>query len=151
MKRIATLLCGAVMTLAAMAVPANPQPAVVSQPDGSQLTLRLCGDEFYHFNTTMDDYTIVQNIAGAWVYAVMNGNQLEASNVLARDAGKRSAAELALLESTPRHLTSIAAVEGSKRARAMVQGPAHIRTFDISQFRGLIILIQPKDTPMKVP
>ena len=150
MKRIATLLCGAVMTLAAMAVPANPQPAVVSQPDGSQLTLRLCGDEFYHFNTTMDDYTIVQNIAGAWVYAVMNGNQLEASNVLAHDAGKRSAAELALLESTPRHLTSIAAVEGSKRARAMVQGPAHIRTFDISQFRGLIILIQPKDTPFSM-
>lgn len=146
MKRIASLLFGAAITLAASAIPANPQPAVMPQPDGTQVTIRLCGDEFYNFNTTLDDYTIVKNIAGAWVYAVESGDQLAASSVLAHDAGQRSAAEEAFLSSISKRLISISGVSESKRMRAAAQGPAFVRTFDISQFRGLIILIQPKDT-----
>ena len=56
------LLALAIVALAAVqaqAVPANPEPATVTQPDGSTLTVVLHGDEFYNFNTTADGYTIV--------------------------------------------------------------------------------------------
>ncbi|MBO7609457.1 MAG: M6 family metalloprotease domain-containing protein [Muribaculaceae bacterium] len=150
MKRLVTLLCGAAMTLAAMAVPANPMPVVMTQPDGTKVTARLCGDEFYSFSTTLDNYTIVQNTSGAWVYAIKDGDNLVASSVLAHDAGQRSAEEIALLDSTPKRLTNRAAVASSKRARIVAQGPAFASGFDLSQFRGLIILIKPKDTPFSM-
>ena len=41
-----------------LAVPATPYPVKVTQPDGSELTVRLNGDEFYHFYTTDDGYTV---------------------------------------------------------------------------------------------
>ena len=145
MKRIASLLLGLCVAVMAWAVPANPRPAVLVQPDGSQVTARLCGDEFYHFNTTLDDYTIIQDASGAWTYAVQKGDDLVPSGVMAHDAGNRTAAELALLASTSRHLTSRRAVANSHVLRASAQGPAYARSFDLSKFRGLIILIEPSD------
>ncbi|MBR1803401.1 MAG: M6 family metalloprotease domain-containing protein [Muribaculaceae bacterium] len=146
MKKIFSIFAAGMLAFAANAVPANPQPAIVSQSDGTKLTLKLCGDEFYHFNTTADGYTIVQNAAGSWVYAVRNGEELVASTVLAHDAGQRTAAEEALLATTQRRLTNKAQVADSKRARAKAQGPAYAPKFDLSKFHGLIILVEPSDT-----
>ena len=47
-----------VTTSRLQAEPAHPQPFTVTQPDGSSLTLKLVGDEFYHYNTTIDGYTV---------------------------------------------------------------------------------------------
>ena len=146
MKKLFSMIVAGLLALNAGAVPANPQPVVTNQPDGSMVTLKLCGDEFYHFSTTLDGYTVVKNVAGAWVYAVRNAdNNLVASNVLAHDADNRSAEEQSLLASTPRRLTNLTSVANSKQVRAAAQGPRFVRTFDISKFRGLVILIQPSD------
>ena len=45
---VATLLTATQL----LAVPATPYPVKVTQPDGRELTVRLNGDEFYHFYTT---------------------------------------------------------------------------------------------------
>ena len=134
------------MAFAAHAIPANPMPVVVSQPDGTQLTLKLCGDEFYHFHTTLDGYTIMQTADGGWVYAVRSGDGLKESGVMAHDAGQRSATEEALLANTQLGLTNLASVAESKRARAAAQGPVFARKFDLDKFRGLIFLVEPSDT-----
>ena len=52
------------VTNRAFAEPAHPQPVTVMQPDGSTLTLKLVGDEFYHFNTTTDGYTLLKDKGG---------------------------------------------------------------------------------------
>ena len=52
MKRFLSLMAGAALAFYAAAVPANPRPQVTQQPDGTQVTLQLCGDEFYSFSTT---------------------------------------------------------------------------------------------------
>lgn len=145
MKRLLSFVCGTAMTLAAMAVPANPKPVVMIQPDGTQVTARLCGDEFYHFSTTIDGYTIVKNTQGAWVYAIKKGEDIVASNVLAHDAEQRTADELSLLSSTPRGLTNGANVKSARRLRAAAQGPSYVQYFDYSKFHGLIVLVQPSD------
>lgn len=45
---------------------------IVTQADGSQLTLYASGDEFYHWVHDKDGYTIVQADDGYCYYAVKN-------------------------------------------------------------------------------
>ena len=50
--------------------PANTEPIEAQQPDGTTVTVRLFGDEYYHFAETMDGYTVVRTTSGdAWAYA----------------------------------------------------------------------------------
>lgn len=50
-----TALCG---TVGVEAVRSNPRPSQVQLPDGSELAVRLQGDERYHYHTTSDGYVI---------------------------------------------------------------------------------------------
>ena len=51
------------------AVPAHPGKLQVRQPDGTMLTLCLKGDEWCHYHTTADGYTVVKDSLGYYVYA----------------------------------------------------------------------------------
>ncbi len=42
------------------AVPADPRPRIVTNPDGSEVTVRVHGDEFFHFMTDADCTRILQ-------------------------------------------------------------------------------------------
>ena len=139
MRKLSFLLMSAIICLIAQANPANPGLVQVPQPDGSLLTIRLVGDEFYHFNTTADDYTIVLNDKGAYVYARLDGKNLVATDILAHDQGSRSAAELALLASTPKRLVDDFAVEQANVRR--VKRNVDLSNFDFENFHGLVILI----------
>ena len=52
-----------------MAIPAKREAVRVTQPDGSTVTILLHGDEWKHFITTFDGYTIVKDTRGFYVYA----------------------------------------------------------------------------------
>ena len=51
-----------------MSRPANPTPFKITQPDGSQLTVQLIGDEFFHYYQTSDGLVIQRNSAGIFEY-----------------------------------------------------------------------------------
>lgn len=68
-KILLTLAASLCLSLVARAVPMCPDPVTVTQPDGTTLTLVGHGDEYYHFVTTTDGYTVVQNSDGYYVYA----------------------------------------------------------------------------------
>ena len=72
---------------------ADPTPATVTQPDGTQLTIRLHGDEFYHFNTTLDGYTILKNPNNFYVYAERRDGRLVPGKVIANNKAMRQEAE----------------------------------------------------------
>jgi hypothetical protein len=57
-----------------MANLANPNPVVVTQADGSLITLRLIGDEVDNFYTDEDGYTCIQDNKREWVYAFQAPN-----------------------------------------------------------------------------
>ena len=76
---VATLLTATQL----LAVPATPYPVKVTQPDGRELTVRLNGDEFYHFYTTEDGYTIVKNEMGFFTYAQRAEGKLEPTAMVA--------------------------------------------------------------------
>lgn len=50
----------------AHAVPANPDPYLATQPNGENVTLRLSGDEWSHFEETLDGYTVLRK--RGWLY-----------------------------------------------------------------------------------
>ncbi|MBQ9466552.1 MAG: M6 family metalloprotease domain-containing protein [Muribaculaceae bacterium] len=150
MKRLIGLMVAAASVAVANAIPANPMPGVCQQPDGTSVTLRLVGDEFYHYNCTSDGYTVLRNSAtGAYEYARLDGaGRLSSTGVLAHDAARRTPSEMSLLAITGKHVTDrVASTEGTRarRARDEQGGLNRIKQFDYDKFRGLIILINYSD------
>ena len=146
---IVTLLAAA---QAAMAVPACPDPATVSQPDGTSLTLCLLGDEFRHFNTTSDGYSVVKNGEGYYVYAQLEDGCLTATEVIAHDPEARAADELAYLATVEKYLTPDITAQQSEAISAQRTLTKEARTklhnyglYDTSNFRGLVILVEYND------
>ena len=147
MKNLLLLLVMGLMCLNALAVPADPTPATVTQPDGTTLTIVLHGDEFFNYLTTTDGYTVVKNKAGYYTYARLDGDRLVASNTVARD--NRTAADRAYLAGVPKSLKSQAMVEQGRKMlnqrNDLLRGIGHGGHMDYSKFRGLIILINYTD------
>ncbi|MDD5102302.1 MAG: M6 family metalloprotease domain-containing protein [Endomicrobiaceae bacterium] len=69
------------------AVPANPNPIKITQPDGTNITIQARGDEFYHWNETSDGYTILKDTETKfWTYAQKNqdGSLLPSSYIVGK-------------------------------------------------------------------
>ena len=143
-----TLLVG-LLCLNMNAVPADPTPGQVTQPDGSKLTVQLHGDEFFNYLTTIDGYTVVKNEAGYYTYARLDGNRLIAGNCIARDEANRTAAAKAVLAQLPKALKSPAMLKRGINRRnhrdGLLRGVGHGGHMDYDKFRGLIILVNYTD------
>ncbi len=85
------------LAVAQQRVPANPSPAVVHQPNKDSLSIRLIGDEWHHYNTTLDGYLIVQNQRGYWCYGSIKNPQ-KPSLRKAHNKGQRTCCEQRWLE-----------------------------------------------------
>ena len=72
------------------AIPAIPDPVVMTQPDGKTLTVMIKGDERINWYESMDGYTLLFNQAGYLSYAQLDENRnLQPSNYIATDIEKR--------------------------------------------------------------
>ena len=147
MKKLLLLFAMGLVFAMAHATPADPTPSKLTQPDGMTLTVTLHGDEFLNYMTTIDGYTVVKNEAGYYTYARVVGDQLVASDRIARD--NRTAADQAFLAAVPKGLKSKAMVERGtnllKHRNELIRGIGHGGHMDYSKFRGLIILINYTD------
>ena len=131
--------------LTALAIPAHPRPVDVTQSDGSRLTVRLVGDEFFHRTMTTDGYTLLQRSNGDYVYAIESGSRLVASDVLAHNPSLRNASELKMLSKLQKGLADkTMAAQGRTMHASRDQLNASTRT-DYKDFRGLLILINYND------
>lgn len=77
MKKLIYSLALAGLALATMptpadAVPAKPTPLKITLSDGTELTVRLHGDESFHFFTTEDNYLISEGADGQYYYVSQN-------------------------------------------------------------------------------
>ena len=78
----------------AMAIPADPSPKQVRQPDGTMLTVMILGDEWSHMRTTEDGVPLYYNKAtGAFEYARLTGGRITGSGMQARNAAERGQAD----------------------------------------------------------
>ena len=161
MKYLFTLLLTACVAIACMAVPARPVPVSVKQPDGKTLTFILRGDEHHRFKFTTDGMPIVQGAGNAYYYAVIEGDSLICSSVLAHNAEDRTAEEAAfVLEKQADAVEQLnterrAAVSRAQSARLRTRGADADDTYRGTPVKGkykmLIILAEYADVKMSVP
>lgn len=88
------------------AVPAHRLPFVVQQLDGSSLTVRLFGDEHFHYYTTMDDIPIEEDEKGNFYYAMIDSNKVIKSSILAHDYKNRTLKERKVSEKYAKEVNS---------------------------------------------
>lgn len=156
-KLILLLLTALLQSGVVLAIPAYPYPVQVRQPDGSMLTIRLEGDEYLHYNTTDDGFTVVKNAEGWYVYAEKRDGKLVATDRKAHDAQYRPVAEAAWLGGIGKKLVPqmSKASEAMKQMNLKLQSEARSQArsralsrstnYDYSKFKGLVILVQFND------
>ena len=81
------------------ALPARSIPEAVTQPDGTVVTVRTVGDEFYHYKVTADGIPVVRCADGFYRYAELSvDGTAMAGQVIARDAALRTASDNVYLQ-----------------------------------------------------
>ena len=157
MKRLIIIAILMLLGVASMmAVPAYPKPVDVKQPDGTTVTLLLRGDEFLHFSTTTDGFTVTKRADGFYCYAERDADgRLVATDVVAKNPDARSISERAFLTGR-RKMVRPDMTAGQKElkeraarlyrtrqpddvsaARGLYHDP-----IDYSKFKGLVVLVE---------
>lgn len=94
MKKILLSIVFALMGIASgFAAKAHTALTTITQSDGSQLTIRLHGDEHFSWYSTADDVLIVQVGSNYYVAQVEEDGTLKATPQLAHNAGERGTVE----------------------------------------------------------
>ncbi len=139
-----------------MASPAAPEPAVLTQPDGSSITVYMKGDEMLKRMETLDGYTLLYNEDGYIVYAILDeeGNLIP-SDIIATDSSSLRSDKLIDL---PKHLFfSKQQIEERKQlwqeetTVQPTQSAEQLRSDVIQQKRVLIVLANFRDKIFSKP
>lgn len=153
MKRFYLTLLAVFAALAHLqAIPAQRTSMKIAQPDGTELTIRLVGDEYLHYYITDDGYTIVRNDDGYFVYAQTDSEgELVPTSQVAHDAEARTSAETVffakmqkhLMPKMSRHMSVEKQNERTRRQKALEKRRSN--RYDYSKFKGLVILVEYND------
>ena len=155
MKRILLLLAVSLTTALAWAVKADPTPIVVTQPDGTRLTVVLHGDEHINWYSTLDGVLLVQTNAGYFVADIDDNGELTATRQLAHDRNERQATELTLVEKQPRD-RFFAASQQKLQKQSSARKAQHIKEVatlfpHTGTPKALVLLVDFPDEPFSLP
>lgn len=99
MKRLYLILFFLPVFLSVYAVPASPEPFFVEQADGTSLLVRMCGDEYGGYISTIDGWAVAKDEDSNYKYIVFETNATpRLTNVVAHNAEMRDADELLFLQ-----------------------------------------------------
>ncbi len=98
-QRFLCVMATFVVAATLKAVPALPILRKLSQPDGSQITVILRGDEHVNFYETPDGYIVRESKTGYYCYVNVVNDSLQISDVVANDITERSDHEKDFLKS----------------------------------------------------
>ncbi len=95
---LALMLAGSLLPRA-YAGPARPGAVTLTQSDGSTIEARIHGDEFYHYITTRDGYSIVGGEDGDWYFAELDSRgRLVSTGIRAVAASRLGSSQRAALQ-----------------------------------------------------
>ena len=77
---------------------AFPGPYTFTQPDGTELSVTLHGDEYFSYYTTLDGVILVREGDTFYIAEISDGGEIKGSGVLAHNNGERSSSEIALIQ-----------------------------------------------------
>lgn len=133
------------------AIPATPYPVVVTQPDGSQLTVNIRGDEHGAVMLTSDGYPVVQDsTTGRYEFAEIDGAFIRSLGIQASGPENRSPAIDAQLAGIDRSSvwTYLDASHMIKKQNRRNPQRVKISNYPtIGHQKALVILVEFEDTP----
>lgn len=137
------------------AVPAYPYPTKIKQPDGSELTVMLRGDEFHKYHVTEDGYLLTKDSKGIFNYAKLDtkgeilSTGVKANNLLQRDKAEQSFLEnLSQIQPS----TQIANAMRTKRvAKKQMRVKPQAKFPKQGSPRSLVILVNFSDESFVIP
>ena len=133
------------------AVKAYPFPIKISQPDGTVITIRLQGDESFHYKSTVDGYPLIPNDKGIMTYAQQDANgNLISTKVKATDVNKRSILEKKFIGGLKTTLTKTNGFQNAPTSRflapAVSSGSVIQKAYPLSgTHKSLVILVNFSD------
>ena len=153
MKKLTTLFIVLLASLSTWGVKVNPEPAIITQADGTQLTVIGYGDEDAHWFTTTDGVLLAHVGYNYYVASINADGLLMPTKQLAHEKSLRSEAEKQLVAAQDRQLfiEKVAA-----RRQAARQQRIGIGTMTPAYFphtgspKAMVILVQFADTTFSV-
>lgn len=150
------------------AIPANPKKHIVTQSDGTQLTVFLRGDEHYHYFVCSDGMPVMRAEDGNFYYAKLEEGRLLSSDVLAHEETLRSETEVAFVTESKKDMLAslhalhsqrmasvnamrakrLSSVNSNNKVKRSVHGNFNGITYT-GNYRQLVILVNYKDLAMK--
>lgn len=168
-KRFLSFALAATMALSVNAVPARRVQHVITQPDGTRLTITLQGDEHFHYFTTTDGVPVIRTADGGFRYAQLQGTALKASTLVAHEATQRTSDELSFISNSNLNGETLSSLRTMRlanttksqplkqrgrqrlsRAASATDGTTSQLPANITgQHRGLVVLVNFKDEKMQ--
>ena len=121
-----------------MAKPAMRTLMSVTQSDGSTLAVYLTGDERFHYYCTADGVPLVREANGDFSYAMVSGEELVSSRLMAHDKGLRTTQELRLLASN-----MYAGMDGALREMSVRRRAASTKSSPVEFDGGISQSVKP--------
>lgn len=138
------------ISTASWAVKAYPEPVVVTQSDGTQLTVIGYGDEDFHWFTTDDGVLLAQQGRDFFVADIDENGQMRASAQLAHNVADRREAEKQLIakqkprrEAFFKHATTQRRAAAKRRISIGNASPAYFP--HMGEPRAMVILVEFSD------
>ncbi len=129
----------------ANAVPADTRPIVVVLPDGTELTIKKHGDEFFNWTTNMSGHTIMQK-SGYYYYVTYNGDGTVKFTNQRVSQNRTNSSERSFLTSfVPQNMTAIASYASDSRRRSIFSGEKTARFPNEGTIKSIVILVEYQD------
>lgn len=152
MRRFVLLSCFIFAVLSTWASGAYRLPIVVTQSDGTSLTILGHGNKDFNWITTSDGAIIVRQGNGFYIASVDEEGNIKATNQLAHNKGERNLEEQVLIsKQNKENFLKIAQDNIRKAARKAVINDNGLYTPHLGNVKGIVILVEFSDTAFTLP
>ena len=151
MKKILLSIAFALMGIASgFAAKAYSGIITVTQSDGTELNVRIYGDEHFNWLTTEDGVLLVQEGNNYYIAETTSYGTLKATKFIAHNANKRVPAEIKAIKKQDLSRFRSYAIQKASPAKAMGTGNSGVKYFPHSGSpKALVILVEFSDTPFQ--
>lgn len=151
MKKILLSITFALMGIVSgFAAKAYPGIVTVTQSDGTELNVRIYGDEHFNWLTTEDGVLLVQEGNNYYIAETTTSGTLKATSFIAHNANKRLPAEIKAIKKQDLSRFRSYAIKKASPAKAMGTGNSGVKYFPHSGSpKALVILVEFSDTPFQ--
>ncbi|MEG1861474.1 MAG: M6 family metalloprotease domain-containing protein [Bacteroidaceae bacterium] len=126
-KKILLLFC-LLFSMQLFAGPAFPEFATIIQSDGSQLSFRKCGNEYFSYFITLDGIVLSKKSNGDFCYAeITTNNEIKSTNIIAHNQESRSFYEEDLVKGLNKYINRAELAEKKTRSTGF-QEQASVRS-----------------------